>query len=168
MFRFRLQAPPVLAAAAGQVRTLYGGLKPKKKNKVGAKFVTDSQTWRDKWRGKREVQFAEGLRGYVNFSTTARQVPYDARFAPFDREERDGVHLVMKHLMADKLALTYNHANPVKRLLCNVGLLGPQISTVARWKPRDAARISAKVPTNEERRRQYGQRRFKGNRYFRD
>ena len=137
---------PLLGGAVSQMR----GMKPKKKNKFGPQFVKESQSWREDWRQKREVELAEKLRRYVVNSSTARRQPYDSRFEPFDREERDGVYIVMKHLMADKLNLTHNHANPVKRLFCNVGLIGPTVTTKARWKPRASAAKSAKPVQSKE------------------
>ncbi|EPY40133.1 hypothetical protein AGDE_03795 [Angomonas deanei] len=37
--------------------------------------------------------------------------------------------------MDDKLQLCNYHHRPVKRLFCNIGLMGPQVSAKARWKP---------------------------------
>lgn len=137
-----LRTAPVVCSAS--LTTQVRGVKPKKKNKAGPKFIKDSQQWRQEWRETRELQLANSLRNYMQFSSTKRQVPFDTRFKPFDRDENDGVYIVMKHLMDDKLALANNHARPVKCLMCNVGLLGPTVTTEARWKPRSAANLSAK------------------------
>jgi hypothetical protein len=144
MFRRLQTAAVVTTPCCEQVRSV-AGLKPKKKNKFGPKFVTDSQTWRDNWRNEHEIRLAEGYRTYLRFSSTQRKVPYDQRFAPFDRDDRDGVHVVMKYLMSDKLALSQNHGNPFKRLCCNVGIMGPQMTTQARWKPLYYANLSVKA-----------------------
>uniref|UniRef100_A0A7S1QVN7 Uncharacterized protein n=1 Tax=Neobodo designis TaxID=312471 RepID=A0A7S1QVN7_NEODS len=149
MLRTWSGSPLVVSTVAGGAVSQVRGMKPKKKNKFGPQFVKESQPWREEWRQQREVRLAEGLRKYVLDSSTARRQPYDTRFAPFDREERDGVYLVMKHLMGDKLNLTHNHANPVKRLFCNVGLVGPTVSTRARWKPKDSAFLPAKTSSKE-------------------
>ena len=84
-------ASPLVQSAAGAVLTQQRGLKPKKKNKLGQQFVKESQPWRDEWRSQREVQLAENLRKFMIDSSTERREPWDSRFAPFDREERDGV-----------------------------------------------------------------------------
>lgn len=109
--------------------------KPKKRPKVGPGFHEKAQKWRDEYLLDRHRVLADSLRAYVEFSSTKRVEPWDTRFAPFDRVERDGVYIVMKHLMDDKLQLCNYHHRPVKRLFCNVGLLGPQVTTKARWKP---------------------------------
>lgn len=115
----------------------------KKRQMPSAKFPEHAQKWRDNWRKERQRLLADSLRSYVSFSSTKRQPPWDARFAPFDRQEKDGVYLVMRHLMSDKLAATNNHAAPVKRLFCNVGVVGPTVTTQMRWKPRGVAQLSA-------------------------
>lgn len=151
-----------LPATTVQVRS--AGQKPKKKNKVGAKFIGDSQVWRDAWRKTRERKIAEGMRSYVNMTSTQRKVPYDVRFRPFDRDERDGVYLMMKYMMDDKIHLTHNYAGPVKRLFCNVGLLGPQVTNVARWKPLRASLINSNTATLG----QANNALRKGSRFFRE
>lgn len=148
MLRQRCGSFPGVSAASGvgvscQVR----GFKAKKRNKFGQPFVKESQPWRDEWRKSKERRLAENLREYANVSTTERIAPWDSRFAPFDREERDGVYIVMRYLMSDKLALSHHHANPVKRLFCNVGLIGPHVTTRARWKPNTATLYNAKATT---------------------
>ncbi|CUG86696.1 Hypothetical protein, putative [Bodo saltans] len=45
--------------------------------------------------------------------------------------------------MEDKLNLAGYHPRATKRLMCNVGLLGPTVTTTARWKPFRFAQLSA-------------------------
>lgn len=110
-------------------------VKAKKKPKPGQKYVDDSHKWRDNWRKDRTRQLADSLRGYMAWCSTKRTPAWDARFAPFNRQEKDGVYVIMKHMMEDKLSLANYHAKPTKKLFVNVGLLGPQVTTQARWKP---------------------------------
>jgi hypothetical protein len=139
------------AAASGSLlHTQTRGLKPKKKPKIGAKYIKEAQPWREGWNKERQKLLVDSIRGYISYSSTQRQAPYDNRFAPFDRSEKDGVYIIMKHMMDDKLALSNNHAPAVKRLFCNVGLLGPQVTTTARWKPSHAASLRAKATKLEE------------------
>lgn len=109
--------------------------KPKKRPKVGTGFHEKAQKWRDEFLLDRHRVLADSLRAYVDFSSTRRAEPWDTRFAPFDRVDKDGVYIITKHLMDEKLQLCHYHHRPVKRLCCNVGLMGPQITTTARWKP---------------------------------
>lgn len=109
-------------------------IKPKKRPAHTAKFVKDVQIWRDEWSRERQRQVADSLRAFVEFSSTRRQSPFDSRFKPFDRSENDGVYIIMKYMMNDKLQLCNYHMRPTKRLFCNVGLIGPQV-TSARWRP---------------------------------
>ena len=118
-------------------------VKPKKRPKVGTGFHEKAQKWREEYLLDRHVKLANSLRAYVEFSTTKRVEPWDTRFAPFDRVEKDGVYIVAKQLMDDKLQLCNHHPRAVKRLFCNVGLLGPQVSTKARWKPHRVTQMSA-------------------------
>lgn len=109
--------------------------KPKKRPKVGTGFHEKAQKWRDEFLLDRHRVLADSLRAYVEFSSTRRAEPWDTRFAPFDRVDKDGVYVITKYLMDEKLQLCHYHHRPVKRLCCNVGLMGPQITTTARWKP---------------------------------
>ncbi|KAG8345077.1 hypothetical protein ERJ75_001247500 [Trypanosoma vivax] len=109
--------------------------KPKKRPKVGQGFHEKAQKWRDEYLLDRHRVLADSLRSYVEFSSSKRAEPWDARFKPFDRVEKDGVYVLIRHLMEDKFQLCNYHHRPVKRLFCNVGLMGPQITTKARWKP---------------------------------
>ena len=52
--------------------------------------------------------------------------------------------------MDEKLNLCHSHANAVKRLFCNVGLLGPQVTTVARWKPGRMCTLPARAQTQKQ------------------
>lgn len=109
--------------------------KPKKRPKVGTGFHEKAQKWRDEYLLDRHRVLADSMRAYVDFSSTRRADPWDTRFAPFDRVPRDGVYIITQYLMDEKLQLCNYHHRPVKRLCCNVGLMGPQITTAARWKP---------------------------------
>ncbi|CCW60180.1 unnamed protein product [Phytomonas sp. EM1] len=109
--------------------------KPKKRPKVGQGFHEKAQKWREEYLLDQQRVLADSLRGYVDFSSSKRSEPWDTRFAPFDRVEKDGVYIVAKYLMDEKLQLCNYHHRAVKRLFCNVGLIGPQVTTVARWKP---------------------------------
>ncbi|KPA85059.1 putative mitochondrial hypothetical protein [Leptomonas pyrrhocoris] len=109
--------------------------KPKKRPKVGTGFHEKAQRWRDEYLLDSHRVLADSLRAYVDFSSTKRSEPWDTRFAPFDRVEKDGVYIITRYLMDDKLQLCNYHHRPVKRMLCNVGLMGPQVTTTARWKP---------------------------------
>ncbi|CCW68547.1 unnamed protein product [Phytomonas sp. Hart1] len=109
--------------------------KPKKRPKVGQGFHEKAQKWRSEYLLDQQRVLADSLRGYVEFSSSKRAEPWDTRFAPFDRVEKDGVHILTKYLMDDKLQLCNYHHRAVKRLFCNVGLMGPQVTTMARWKP---------------------------------
>ncbi|EKF38313.1 hypothetical protein MOQ_001479 [Trypanosoma cruzi marinkellei] len=109
--------------------------KPKKRPKVGQGFHEKAQKWRDEFLLDRHRVLADSLRAYVEFSASKRTEPWDTRFRPFDRVEKDGVYVLMRHLMEDKFQLCNYHHRPVKRLFCNIGLLGPQVTTKARWKP---------------------------------
>lgn len=135
------------AVVADQKRTW---VRPKKRPKVTPSFHDKAQKWREEWLHDRQRQVADGLRQYVHFSTTKRLPPWDARFAPFDRSEKDGVHVVMKHLMEDKLSIANYHQRATKRLFCNVGLIGPVVTTKARWRSQLLATFpahSTKQPT---------------------
>lgn len=136
-------APPLTLSASVALCVHPRCVSTKKKAKVAPKFLEHAQTWRDQWRKEQQRLLADSLRGYVTYSTTRRQVPWDTRFAPFDRQETDGVYMVAKYLMEEKLAPTYYHAAPVKRLFCNVGILGPTVTTGMRWKPRTHAGLPA-------------------------
>jgi len=123
-------------------------LKPKKRQKSGAPFIKASQTWRDKWMISQAEKLATQSKNYVEHYSTKRTVPWDSRFRPFDRSEKDGVYHVMKYLMEDKLAAANNHAKPTRKLFCNVGLLGPNFGSngvmganQARFKPRSVQRL---------------------------
>lgn len=109
--------------------------KPKKRPKVGTGFHEKAQTWRDEFLLNHHRVLADSLQAYVQFSSTKRCEPWDSRFAPFDRVEKDGVYILTRYLMEEKLQLCHYHHRPVKRLCCNVGLMGPQVTTTARWKP---------------------------------
>ncbi|CBH18126.1 uncharacterized protein TEOVI_000178800 [Trypanosoma equiperdum] len=109
--------------------------KPKKRPKVGQGFHEKAQKWREEYLLDRHRALADSLRAYVEFSTSKRVEPWDARFKPFDRIEKDGVYVLMRYMMEEKLQLCNYHHRPVKRLFCNIGLMGPQITTKARWKP---------------------------------
>lgn len=109
--------------------------KPKKRPKVGTGFHEKAQKWRDEYLLDRHRVLADSMRAYVDFSSTRRADPWDTRFAPFDRIPRDGVYILTQYLMEEKLQLCNYHHRPVKRLCCNIGLMGPQVTTTARWKP---------------------------------
>ena len=110
--------------------------KARKRPQPSPKYVKDSQVWREKWTDERVLNVAESFRSYVTYATNRRQAPYDNRFAPFDRVDNDGAYIVMKHMMDDPLRHTNNHAPPTKKLLFNVGLLGPLHNPHVRmWKP---------------------------------
>jgi hypothetical protein len=126
------------------------GLKTKKRPKTGAKFVKDSQAWREQYQSSQQRVLADSLRAYVGYANARRHAPYDPRFKPFDREEVDGVYVVMRYLMRDRLEAVRNHAAPTKRLFCNVGLLGPQVTTVARWRSVRGATLSEKTQLLKE------------------
>jgi hypothetical protein len=126
------------------------GGKTRKRPKIGAQFVKDSQKWREDYQSNNQRLLADTLRAYVSYSTTRRIVPWDPRFAPFDREENDGVHAVMRYLMKDKMEMSKNHAHVVKRLMANVGLIGPQVTTKARWRSIQATRMSDRATTTKE------------------
>lgn len=123
------------------------GLKTRKRPKVGAKYVKDSQAWRENYQSEQQRLLADSLRGYVAYSTTRRIVPWDPRFKPFDREETDGVYAVMRYMMKDKMEMSRNHAHVVKRLMANVGLIGPQVTTKARWRSVFATRTPERATT---------------------
>ena len=114
-------------------------VRPKKRPKVTPGFHDKAQKWREEWLHDRQRQVADSLRNYIHFSTTKRLPPWDARFAPFDRSEKDGVHVIIKHLMEDKLSIANNHQRATKRLFCNVGLIGPVVTTKARWRSQKLA-----------------------------
>lgn len=97
-------------------------------------FPDRAQQWRTEWLHDRQRVTADSLRAYVEFSSTRRAAPWDARFAPFDRDEKDGIHLVTRSMMNDKLILCNYHQRATKRLYCNLGLIGPTVTTKARWK----------------------------------
>jgi hypothetical protein len=118
-----------------------GQMKPKKRPKPSKKFIEDSQKYREEWQVDTRRVVADSLRGYMDFSSTTRTQPWDNRFAPFDRVENDGAYVLMDTFMSEKLALCNNHPRPTKRLFCNLGLLGPTVTTVARWKPKTAATL---------------------------
>lgn len=118
-------------------------VKPKKRPKVGAGFQDKAQKWREEYLLDRHRILADGLKAYVEFSSQRRTEPWDTRFKPFDRVEKDGAHILVKYLMEDKLNLAGYHPRATKRLMCNVGLLGPTVTTTARWKPFRFAQLSA-------------------------
>lgn len=122
--------------------------KPKKRPKVGTGFHEKAQKWRDEYLLDRHRVLADSLRAYVEFSSTKRAEPWDTRFAPFDRVEKDGVYVLTKYLMEEKLQLCNYHHRPTKRMMCNVGLMGPQV-TKARWKPYRYATNPASTTTAE-------------------
>lgn len=134
----RVASAVVFAAPLEQAR----GVKPRKRPAIGKQFVKEVQVWREEWGLERQRCLADSLRAFVDFSSTRRQVPFDSRFKPFDRNENDGVYIIMKYMMQDKLALCHHQQRPVKRLFCNVGLLGPQV-TAARWRPNSFANLPA-------------------------
>lgn len=117
--------------------------KPKKRPKVGPGFHEKAQKWREEFLLDRHRVLADSLKSYVEFSASKRIEPWDTRFKPFDRVEKDGVHIIAKHLMEDKLQLSGYHPRATKRLFCNVGLMGPNVSTQARWKPHRFAQLPA-------------------------
>ena len=125
--------------------------KPKKRPKIGPGFPQKAQKWREEFLLDRHRQLADSLRAYTDFCTTKRSEPWDTRFKPFDRVEKDGVYIITKHLMDDKLQLCNYHQRAVKRLFCNVGLVGPQVSTQMRWKPRSFASFPS-TATKQDRR----------------
>lgn len=124
--------------------------KPKKRPKVGANFHEKAQKWRQEYLLDRHRVLADSLRAYIDFSSTKRTEPWDTRFAPFDRIEKDGVHIVRRYLMDEKLQLCNCHHRPVKRLFCNVGLFGPNVTTNARWKPYRHSTNSASATKMEQ------------------
>jgi hypothetical protein len=138
------------ATAAAQPTAAHRGLKARKRPKVSPTFPKQAQGWRERYMGKQQQVLADSLRSYVNYSTTRRIAPYDTRFAPFDRHEKDGVYIIMKHMMDEKLHASNNHAPAVKRLFANVGLLGPQVTTQARWRPWRFSTLSHKAQYLEE------------------
>ncbi len=125
--------------------------KPKKRPKVGQGFPQKAQKWREEFLLDRHRALADSLRAYTDFCTTKRIEPWDTRFKPFDRSEKDGVYILTKHLMDDKLQLSNYHQRATKRLFCNVGLVGPQVTTQMRWKPRAFALFPASA-TKQDRR----------------
>ncbi len=143
-------SPLAWFSGSAQLAEASRGLKSRKRPKVSGKFIKDSQAWREEYQSEQQRLLADSLRGYVSYSTTRRIAPYDTRFRPFDREETDGVYVIMRHLMKDKMDLSRNHAHVVKRLMCNVGLVGPQVTTQARWRPLRASRISEKSVTMKD------------------
>ena len=126
--------PVAQLATTPSAVTAARGLKTRKRPKVGSKYIKDAQQWRETYQSSQQRVLADSLRGYMGYGATRRMPPYDARFKPFDREEADGVYVVMRHLMKDKIAATRNHAPGMKRLFANVGLIGPQVTTTARWR----------------------------------
>lgn len=124
--------------------------KPKKRPKVGQGFHEKAQKWREEYLLDRHRVVADSLKAYMEFSSQRRTEPWDTRFKPFDRVEKDGAFIVTKYLMEDKLNLAGYHPRATKRLLCNVGLLGPTISTTARWKPHRFTQLSANTTKAEK------------------
>lgn len=118
-------------------------VKPKKRPKVGQGFHEKAQKWREEYLLDRHRVVADSLKAYMEFSSQRRIEPWDTRFKPFDRAEKDGVHIVAKYLMEDKLNLAGYHPRATKRLMCNVGLLGPSVTTTARWKPHRFTQLAA-------------------------
>lgn len=154
MQRFSSGSTPCGILSLGAVATqMRQWTKPKKRPKVGTGFHEKAQTWREEFLLNRHRALAESLRAYTDFSSTRRAEPWDTRFKPFDRVEKDGVYIIAKHLMEDKLMLCNYHQRAVKRLFCNVGLMGPQVTTQARWKPRQFAMLPANT-TKQQRRYQ--------------
>lgn len=130
-----------------QVRTW---VKPKKRPKVGAGFHEKAQKWREEFLLDRHRVLADSLKAYVEFSATKRTEPWDTRFKPFDRTEKDGVYVILKHMMDDKMQLCNNHPRATKRLLCNVGLMGPNVTRQARWKPHRFTQLPATATKAEK------------------
>ena len=125
-------------------------LRTRKRPKVGVPYIKEAQTWREEYQLKQQKLLADSLRAYVAYGNNKRLPPWDPRFKPFDREETDGPYVVMRYLMRDKLDSSKNHAGAVKRMMCNVGLLGPQITTRARWRSRRMAALSDKTTNMNE------------------
>jgi hypothetical protein len=125
-------------------------VKPKKRPKVGQGFHDKAQKWREEFLLDSHRVLADSFRAYMEFSTTRRTEPWDARFRPFDRNEKDGPYVIAKYLMEDKLQLCNYHPRATKRLLCNVGLLGPQVTTQARWKSHRNAALPASTTKAEK------------------
>ena len=120
-------------------------VKAKKRPQPTSKYLPKSQEWRERWKEDQIKKVAESFRSFISYSTSKRQLPMDTRYAPFDREEKDGVYHVMQYLMADPLRLSNNHAPVVKRLCCNVGLMGPMVNSHRRmWKPTSFASLPEK------------------------
>lgn len=124
-------------------------VKPKKRPKVGTGFHQKANQWREEYLLDQHRKLADSFKAYMEFSSTKRTEPWDTRFKPFDRVEKDGVYIIAKHLMDDKLQLSNNHPNAVKRLFANVGLMGPQVTTVARWKSHRFAQLPASATKAE-------------------
>eukprot|EP00760_Papus_ankaliazontas_P004445 PhM_4_TR11895/c0_g1_i1/m.42703 len=134
-------------------------LKPKKKQKSGAPFIKAAQTWRDKWQADRLKLVATSSKNYIEYCSSKRLTPWDSRFKPFDRNPKDGVHIAMKYMMEDKINSVNFHMKPTKKLMCNVGLLGPKFGGIntpgtARWKSMAAHRL----PHNAKLMQEAGQR----------
>ena len=124
-----------------QMRFKFKGVKTKKRPPPSKKYLEDIQKWRTAWGEDKRLVLADSIRGYIDFSVTKRKAPWDNRHFPFDRQQGDGVHLIVEHFMKDSLEKVYYHQRPVKRLFCNIGLLGPSASG-ARWKNSSAATLN--------------------------
>ena len=148
----RLSVPLPTASTELQLATQmrFRRSKPKKRPKIGPSFPAKVTKWRDEYLHNRNRMLADSLRSYVDFCSTKRTPPWDARFAPFDRTEKDGVHIITKHFMDEKLQLVNYHSRATKRLLCNVGLVGPTVTTKMRWMDRRYQSIAAGKTTLAE------------------
>ena len=144
MFRRVGSATPLSALVVSEIgatQMRFKGQKAKKRPKPSKKYIEDVQVYRDEWQRDNQRLLADSLRGHVEFSLARRMEPWDDRYAPFDRQEKDGVHLIINTFMDEKLQLCGYHPRPTKRLFANVGLLGPTVTTKARWKPVAAAAL---------------------------